>query len=64
MSGELDRRASVAALLRDRGDLLVVSGLGGTTWDVAATGDDDRTFPLWGAMGGAISEVVPAGVEV
>lgn len=55
MSGELDRRASVAALLRDRGDLLVVSGLGGTTWDVAAAGDADRTFPLWGAMGGAVS---------
>jgi thiamine pyrophosphate-dependent acetolactate synthase large subunit-like protein len=55
MSGDLDRRASVAALLGDRGNLLVVSGLGGTTWDVAAAGDDDRTFPLWGAMGGAVS---------
>lgn len=55
MSELLDRRAAVAALLRDRGDLLVVSGLGGTTWDVAAAGDDPRTFPLWGAMGGAVS---------
>jgi thiamine pyrophosphate-dependent acetolactate synthase large subunit-like protein len=55
MSGELDRRAGVAALLQQRGDLLVVSGLGGTTWDVAAAGDDSRTFPLWGAMGGAVS---------
>jgi thiamine pyrophosphate-dependent acetolactate synthase large subunit-like protein len=50
---DLDRRAVVAALLADRGDLLVVSGLGSTTWDVAAAGDHDRNFYLWGAMGGA-----------
>ena len=49
----LDRRAVVAALLEDRGDLLVVSGLGSTTWDVAAAGDHPRNFYLWGAMGGA-----------
>ncbi len=50
----LDRRAAMAALLRDRGDdLLVVPGLGSTTWDLAALGDDPRTFYLWGAMGGA-----------
>ena len=49
----LDRRAVVAALLADRGDLLVVSGLGSTTWDVAAAGDHPRNFYLWGAMGGA-----------
>ncbi len=51
--GGLDRRAVVAALLADRGDLLVVSGLGSTTWDVAAAGDHPRNFYLWGAMGGA-----------
>ena len=44
----------MALLLADRGeDLLVVPGLGSTAWDVAAVGDDDRNFYLWGAMGGA-----------
>lgn len=55
MTSPLDRRAAVAALLHERGDLLVVSGLGGTTWDVAASGDDPRNFYLWGGMGGAVS---------
>jgi thiamine pyrophosphate-dependent acetolactate synthase large subunit-like protein len=50
----LDRRAAMAKLLAGRGDdLLVVPGLGSTTWDAAAAGDDDRNFYLWGAMGGA-----------
>jgi thiamine pyrophosphate-dependent acetolactate synthase large subunit-like protein len=49
----LDRRAAMRALLADRGDLLLVTGLGSTTWDAAAAGDDDRNFYLWGAMGGA-----------
>jgi thiamine pyrophosphate-dependent acetolactate synthase large subunit-like protein len=49
----LDRRAVVARLLADRGDLLVVTGLGAPTYDVAAAGDDARNFYLWGAMGGA-----------
>lgn len=49
----LDRREAVRQLLRNRGDLLVVSGLGSPTWDVAAAGDDARNFYLWGAMGGA-----------
>lgn len=49
----LDRREFVAGLLRDRGDLLVVSGLGSPTYDVAACGDHARNFYLWGAMGGA-----------
>jgi len=49
-----DRRAAMATLLADRpDDLLVVPGLGSTTWDLAAAGDDDRNFYLWGAMGGA-----------
>lgn len=48
----LDRRETVARLLRDRGDLLVVSGLGSATYDVAAAGDDPHNFYLWGAMGG------------
>jgi thiamine pyrophosphate-dependent acetolactate synthase large subunit-like protein len=49
----LDRRAAVRTLLGNRGDMLVVSGLGSPTWDVAAAGDDERNFYLWGAMGGA-----------
>jgi thiamine pyrophosphate-dependent acetolactate synthase large subunit-like protein len=51
--GRLERRAAMAALVKDRGDLLVVPGLGSTTWDLAAAGDDKRNFYLWGAMGGA-----------
>jgi thiamine pyrophosphate-dependent acetolactate synthase large subunit-like protein len=49
----LDRRDVVARLLRDRGEALVVTGLGSATYDVAAAGDDPRNFYLWGAMGGA-----------
>jgi thiamine pyrophosphate-dependent acetolactate synthase large subunit-like protein len=49
----LDRRAAVAALLRDRGDLLVVAGLGSPAYDLHAAGDHDANFYLWGAMGGA-----------
>ena len=48
----LDRRALVHELLIDRGDLLVVSGLGASTFDVAAAGDHPLNFYLWGAMGG------------
>ena len=49
----LDRRAAMRALLENRGDLLLVTGLGSTTYDAAAAGDDDRNFYLWGAMGAA-----------
>jgi thiamine pyrophosphate-dependent acetolactate synthase large subunit-like protein len=49
----LDRRAAVATLLADRGDLLVVSGLGSSTYDANAAGDHDANFYLWGAMGSA-----------
>src|SRR5580698_1523043 len=49
----LDRRHFVRQLLIDRGDLLVVSGLGSATYDVAAAGDHPLNFYLWGAMGGA-----------
>ena len=50
---ELDRREVVKALLAERGDLLVVTGLGSPAWDVMAAGDHDRNFYLWAAMGGA-----------
>src|SRR5487761_1534250 len=48
----LDRREFVRRLLLDRGELLVVSGLGSATYDVAAAGDHALNFYLWGAMGG------------
>ncbi len=51
----LDRRKVVAGLLADRGDLLVVAGLGAPAWDATAAGDHPLTFPLWGGMGGAAS---------
>jgi thiamine pyrophosphate-dependent acetolactate synthase large subunit-like protein len=49
----LHRREVVTELLRDRGDLLVVAGLGAPNWDVSAAGDSPNNFPLWGAMGAA-----------
>src|SRR5437588_7307953 len=51
--GRLDRRAAMRVLLEGRGDMLLVTGLGSTTYDAAAAGDDPRNFYLWGAMGGA-----------
>ena len=49
----LHRREVVAELLRDRGDLLVIAGLGAPNWDISAAGDHPLSFPLWGAMGAA-----------
>ena len=49
----LNRRKVVAELLKDRGDLIVVTGLGSSTYDVMAAGDHDRNYYLWGAMGSA-----------
>ena len=49
----LDRRAAMRILLAERGNLLLVTGLGSTTYDAAAAGDNDRNFYLWGAMGTA-----------
>ena len=49
----LQRRDVVARILRDRGETLVVTGLGSSTWDVAAAGDHPGNFYLWGGMGGA-----------
>ena len=49
----LHRRDVVNELLRDRGDLLVIAGLGAPNWDVSAAGDSPNNFPLWGAMGAA-----------
>ena len=49
----LDRRAAIRILLDNRDDLLLVTGLGSTSWDAASAGDDPRNFYLWGAMGSA-----------
>jgi thiamine pyrophosphate-dependent acetolactate synthase large subunit-like protein len=49
----LERRKLVKELLADRGDLMVVCGLGSPTYDVAAAGDHPLNFYLWMAMGGA-----------
>jgi len=49
----LERRGAMAKLVADRSDdLLIVPGLGSTTWDLAAAGDNPRNFYMWGAMGG------------
>jgi thiamine pyrophosphate-dependent acetolactate synthase large subunit-like protein len=53
MNAQLDRREAVALLLQDRGDLLVVTGLGSPGYDVHAAGDHDANYYLWGAMGSA-----------
>jgi thiamine pyrophosphate-dependent acetolactate synthase large subunit-like protein len=51
---KLHRREVVAALLADRGELLVVAGLGASAWDCAAAGDHPLTFSFWGGMGLAV----------
>ena len=52
-SGRLDRRELCRAVLADRGDLLVVAGLGAPAWDITSVGDRPENLPLWGGMGGA-----------
>jgi len=47
----LHRREILATALADRGDALVVTGLGSSTWDLASLGDRPENFYLWGAMG-------------
>jgi thiamine pyrophosphate-dependent acetolactate synthase large subunit-like protein len=49
----LDRRLAMRTLLAGRGEMLLVTGLGSTTYDAASVGDDERNFYLWGAMGAA-----------
>jgi thiamine pyrophosphate-dependent acetolactate synthase large subunit-like protein len=52
-NGALDRREVVRELLRERGGLLVVTGLGSASYDLMAAGDHDLNFYLWAAMGSA-----------
>ena len=40
----LDRRKVAVALLKQRGDALVVAGLGAPCWDTAAAGDSPLNF--------------------
>ncbi len=54
-SGRFDRRSLVAELLKKRGDSLIIGGLGASTWDLAAAGDNPRNVYLWGGMGLACS---------
>ena len=51
----LRRRAVVEAILADRGDMLVVAGLGSAAWDITSAGDHPLNFPMWGAMGGSVA---------
>jgi len=50
----LERRSVVSALLSGRKDAIAVGGLGASTYDIAAAGDHERNFYLWGGMGGAV----------
>ena len=49
----LDRRKAVADILKDRGNALVVAGLGAPCWDIAAVDQNPLNFYTWGGMGGA-----------
>ena len=51
----LRRREIVKRLTQTNEDVLVIAGLGSTAWDITSAGDRDLNFPLWGAMGGAVS---------
>jgi len=53
MNKLLRRRLVVKELLKKRGDMLVIAGLGAPAWDITSAGDHDNNFPLWGAMGAA-----------
>ena len=50
----LHRRQILKAALAERGDALMVTGLGSATWDLASLGDRPENFYLWGAMGNSV----------
>jgi len=52
IKSKIDRRDAVRAILAQRGDALLVTGLGSSCYD-AGTVDHPNTFYLWGGMGGA-----------
>jgi thiamine pyrophosphate-dependent acetolactate synthase large subunit-like protein len=47
----MDRRALVAHLLNNRGNLMVITGIGSSTYDVAACGDHPLNFYIWSGLG-------------
>ncbi len=49
----LHRRDALRELLFERKDMIIVTGLGSTAYDLASCGNDPLDFTLWGAMGGA-----------
>lgn len=49
----LNRRDVLHELVRERGEMIIVAGLGSSAYDLAACGNEPLDFPLWGAMGGA-----------
>ncbi|MFN3745399.1 MAG: thiamine pyrophosphate-dependent enzyme [Hyphomicrobiaceae bacterium] len=52
----LDRNHAVPALVRHPADFLIIAGLAGTAYELAAiTNDGDNLFALGGAMGAALS---------
>jgi thiamine pyrophosphate-dependent acetolactate synthase large subunit-like protein len=53
LKATLDRRAVINRILDQRGDALVVTGLGSSCYDVGAAGDHPNNFYLWGGMGAA-----------
>lgn len=53
-ASSLQRRTVVGAILRQRGDALVVASLGNPCYDVMAQGDRPDNFYVWGAMGGTV----------
>ena len=54
-SNRLDRRVFTAAVLAERGDALIVPGLGAPTWDCAAAGITGEALHSWGGMGLALA---------
>lgn len=53
-SNKIQRRMLVADLMKQRGDTLVVPGLGSPTWDLSAAGDSPEYLYSWGGMGLAV----------
>ena len=51
LNTELARRDVVQTILEERGDALVIGGLGSPAWDCAAVENNPLDFLLWGAMG-------------
>lgn len=50
-SNKIQRRKFVADLLAQRGNALVIPGLGSPTWDAFASGDSPEYLYSWGGMG-------------